>query len=136
MMCVCYFIVAAQLGQLVDKDNCTAIPYDEIPHFPKSTAPGHTSRLLLGTLNGVEVVLMQGRFHLYEGYSIQKCAMPVRVMALLGVKVLIATNAAGGLNPHFRVGDIMLLKDHINFMGFVGINPLAGVNDERYIAIY
>eukprot|EP00093_Oithona_nana_P001012 01012.XXX_3891_2810_1 [CDS] Oithona nana genome sequencing. len=118
------------IGNLV-ADVCE-IQYEDIPHFPKSTAPGHKSRLLLGTLNKVPVVVMQGRFHLYEGYNIHQCAIHIRVLYLLGIKGLIVTNAAGGLSASLKVGDIMLLKDHVNLMSFVGINPLAGPNDERF----
>lgn len=87
---------------------------------------------MFGYLSGIPVVMMQGRFHYYEGYPLWKCAMPVRVMKLIGVNCLIATNAAGGLNPKYKVGDIMLVKDHINIMGFAGNNPLQGPNDERF----
>lgn len=89
-------------------------------------------KLIFGYLSEVPVVCMQGRFHYYEGYPLWKCAMPVRVMKLLGVTHLIATNAAGGLNSNYQVGDIMLVKDHINIMGFAGNNPLQGPNDERF----
>jgi len=93
---------------------------------------GHVGRLLLGELSGVAVVIMQGRFHSYEGYELWKCAMPVRVMRLLGVEHLLVTNAGGGLNPAFNVGDIMILKDHINLPGFACNHPLRGPNDERF----
>lgn len=93
---------------------------------------GHVGKLVFGYLCGVPVVCMKGRFHYYEGYPLWKCAMPVRVMKLLGVSYLIATNAAGGLNSKYNVGDIMLVKDHINIMGFAGNNPLQGPNDERF----
>lgn len=109
-----------------------AIPYEQIPNFPVSTVKGHAGRLVFGYLSGIEVVCMQGRFHYYEGYPLWKCAMPVRVMKLVGVTNLIATNAAGGLNGNFKVGDVMLVKDHINIMGFAGNNPLQGPNDERF----
>ncbi|TRY63967.1 hypothetical protein TCAL_11165 [Tigriopus californicus] len=120
----------ATLGTLVEKPD--VFPYEDIPNFPVSTAPGHKSRLLFGILNGVQVMLMQGRFHLYEGYSIYMCAMPVRVMHLVGIKSLIVSNAAGGLNSKFKVGDVMMLQDHVNLQGFVGINPLAGRTDTRF----
>lgn len=87
--------------------------------------------MIFGHLNGVEVMCMQGRFHYYEGYALAKCAMPVRVMKLVGVTNLIATNAAGGLNEGYNVGDIMIVKDHINIMGFAGNSPLQGPNDTR-----
>lgn len=108
------------------------IEYSNIPHFPISTVPGHKSRLLFGKLNGVSLMLMQGRFHHYEGYTMQLCGMPVRVMKLCGIENLIVTNAAGGINPRFKVGDIMILKDHINLPGFAGKHPLNGPNDKRF----
>lgn len=113
-------------------ENTVIFPYEEIPNFPVSTVEGHVGQLVFGKLNGIEVVCMQGRFHYYEGYPLWKCAMPVRVMHLVGVTHLLATNAAGGLNPKYKVGDIMLVKDHINLMGFAGNNPLQGPNDERF----
>uniref|UniRef100_A0A182X706 Purine nucleoside phosphorylase n=1 Tax=Anopheles quadriannulatus TaxID=34691 RepID=A0A182X706_ANOQN len=115
--------------QLTDVDS---FDYETIPHFPVSTVAGHVGRLVFGYLAGVPVMCMQGRFHHYEGYPLAKCAMPVRVMHLIGCTHLIATNAAGGANPKYRVGDIMLIKDHINLMGFAGNNPLQGPNDERF----
>ncbi|XP_032669537.1 purine nucleoside phosphorylase isoform X2 [Odontomachus brunneus] len=114
---------------LVDKQ---CFPYEEIPHFPTSTVKGHTGQMVFGYLQGVPVMCMQGRFHYYEGYPLWKCAMPVRVMKLVGVTHLIATNAAGGLNPTYKVGDIMIMKDHVNMMGFAGNNPLQGPNDDRF----
>ncbi|KAG7205406.1 hypothetical protein KM043_007399 [Ampulex compressa] len=114
---------------LVDKQ---CFPYEEIPHFPVSTVKGHTGQMVFGYLCGVPVMCMQGRFHYYEGYPLWKCAMPVRVMKLVGVTHLIATNAAGGLNPNYKVGDIMMVKDHVNMMGFAGNNPLQGPNDDRF----
>lgn len=114
---------------LVDR---VEFPYEVIPHFPVSTVEGHVGKLVFGHLAGIPVVCMKGRFHYYEGYPLWKCAMPVRVMKLIGVECLIATNAAGGLNSNFKVGDIMLVKDHINLMGFAGNNPLQGPNDERF----
>lgn len=113
-------------------DKPIVFPYEEIPSFPMSTVHGHKGQLVFGYLKGVPVVCMQGRFHYYEGYPLWKCAMPVRVMKLVGVTHLIATNAAGGLNPNYQVGDIMLVRDHINIMGFAGNNPLQGPNDERF----
>ncbi|KAJ9591785.1 hypothetical protein L9F63_001721, partial [Diploptera punctata] len=107
--------------------------YEDIPSFPVSTVKGHDGQLVFGLLEGVPVVCMKGRFHYYEGYPICKCAMPVRVMKLIGVDYLLTTCAAGGLNDNFNVGDIMIIKDHINFMGFAGVNPLRGPNDESLI---
>lgn len=114
---------------LVDK---TVFPYKDIPRFPVSTVQGHVGKLVFGKLQGRECVCMQGRFHFYEGYSIQMVTYPVRVFFLLGVETLIVTNAAGGLNSSYDVGDIMLIKDHINMPGFAGQNPLCGHNDERF----
>jgi len=121
----------AGLGDLLT--DLEEIPYKEIPHFPVSTAPGHNSRLLFGVLGRTTpLLLMQGRFHLYEGYTIDQCSMPVRVMKLLGIERLIVTNAAGGLNPDYKVGDIMIIEDHVNILGFVGVTPLAGPEDLRF----
>ncbi|CAD6234069.1 GSCOCG00007521001-RA-CDS [Cotesia congregata] len=109
-------------------------PYEDIPHFPKSTVKGHVGQMVFGYLQDVPIMCMQGRFHYYEGYPLWKCAMPVRVMKLIGVTHLIATNAAGGLNPNYKVGDIMLVQDHLNIMGFAGNNPLQGPNDDSYVS--
>lgn len=125
-------ILGSGLGDLAsDVKDATAIPYEEIPHFARSTVPGHVGRLLLGTLEGVPVVIMQGRFHLYEGYSLPILTFPVRVMRMLGANTLIVTNAAGGINPAYSAGDFMLIRDHINLPGLAGMNPLVGANDER-----
>ena len=125
-------ILGSGLGDLASEvQEATAIPYEEIPHFLRSTVVGHAGRLLIGELENVPVVVMQGRFHFYEGYSIQALTLPVRVMCMLGAQTLIVTNAAGGLNAAYRPGDFMLIRDHINFLGLAGINPLIGPNDER-----
>jgi len=122
-------ILGSGLGALArEVDGAHAIPYAAIPHFPTSTVEGHASRLVFGCLHGTPVALMQGRFHYYEGYSMQELTLPVRVLRALGVTNLILTNAAGGLNPRFRVGDLMLIRDVMNLMGD---NPLRGPNDER-----
>jgi purine-nucleoside phosphorylase len=105
------------------------LPYEALPHFPPATSPGHHGRLCWGRLAGRQVMVCQGRFHAYEGYSMGQVTFPVRVMATLGVKTLVLTNAAGGLNPHFRPGELMLICDHINFMGD---NPLVGPNLEAW----
>jgi purine-nucleoside phosphorylase len=105
------------------------ISYSEIPHFPVSTVEGHVGRLVIGELEGQEVLIMQGRAHYYEGYSPQHIVLPIRAMQLLGIGILIVTNAAGGLNPTFRAGDLMLITDHINLIGMAGLNPLRGPND-------
>ncbi|KAF5288293.1 hypothetical protein FQA39_LY04061 [Lamprigera yunnana] len=120
-------------GALGDSLECPIrFPYEDIPNFPISTVEGHAGQLIFGYLSGVPVMCMQGRFHYYEGYPLWKCAMPVRVMKLVGVTHLIATNAAGGLNNKYKVGDIMMVKDHINMVGFAGNNPLQGPNEERF----
>lgn len=118
------------LADLLTKTN--AFPYETIPNFPVSTVEGHVGRMVFGYLEGVPIMCMQGRFHYYEGYPLSKCSMPVRVMKLVGVTHLLATNAAGGLNNKFKVGDIMLVRDHINMMGFAGNSPLQGPNDPRF----
>uniref|UniRef100_A0A646QC77 Purine nucleoside phosphorylase n=1 Tax=Hemiscolopendra marginata TaxID=943146 RepID=A0A646QC77_9MYRI len=126
-------ICGSGLGNLADLlEEKDAFPYKDIPSFPVSTVPGHAGRLVFGLLEGIPTVCMQGRFHSYEGYELWKCAMPIRVMRLVGVKTVIITNAAGGINPEYQVGDVMIIKDHINFQGFAGNNPLRGPNDERW----
>ncbi|CAH2039636.1 unnamed protein product, partial [Iphiclides podalirius] len=126
-------ICGSGMGSLAENiTDAECIPYEEIPNFPVSTVEGHHGRLVFGRLDGVPVVAMQGRFHYYEGYPLWKCCLPVRVMKLIGVQTLIATNAAGGLNPSYKIGDLMIVKDHINMMGFAGNNPLHGPNDERF----
>ncbi|XP_008288805.1 purine nucleoside phosphorylase 6 [Stegastes partitus] len=126
-------ICGSGLGGLADLlDDKTVFPYKEIPRFPTSTVQGHAGQLVFGKLQDCECVCMQGRFHFYEGYDIHTVTYPMRVFFLLGVETLIVTNAAGGLNGSFNVGDIMLIKDHINMPGFAGQNPLCGHNDERF----
>jgi purine-nucleoside phosphorylase len=125
-------VLGSGLGTLADElDHRTVIPYDHIPGWPASTVHGHSGNLVLGTLEGVPVVTQQGRAHFYEGYTPQQITFPIRVMHYLGVKTLILTNAAGGINSAFSVGDIMLITDHINFMGLAGQNPLIGPNDDQ-----
>jgi purine-nucleoside phosphorylase len=114
----------ADLAQAMDIEY--TISYGEIPHFPKSTVPGHAGLLLSGRMSGKSMLAMQGRFHLYEGYTVEEVTFPVRVMAYLGVRYLLISSAAGGLDPHFRPGELMLITDHINLTGH---NPLIG----RYI---
>jgi purine-nucleoside phosphorylase len=106
-----------------------SLPYQELPHFPPATSPSHAGRLGWGHLSGKQVLLCQGRFHAYEGYSLRQVTFPVRVMASLGIKTLMVTNAAGGLNPRFRAGDLMLIRDHLNLMGD---NPLVGENIDAW----
>ncbi len=126
-------ILGSGLGDLATEiAEPTVIPYAEIPHFARSTVIGHAGRLVIGLLENVPVVAMQGRFHLYEGYPLQVLTLPVRVMRQLGAHTLIVTNAAGGVNPAYRPGDFMLLRDHINMPGLAGANPLMGANDERF----
>lgn len=126
-------ICGSGLGGLADILKQTmAFNYKDIPKFPTSTVSGHKGRLVFGKLGGQEVVCMQGRFHAYEGYPLMKCAFPVRVMRFMGATVMIVTNAAGGLNTGYKMGDIMVLKDHINAPGFCGNNPLKGPNDDRF----
>lgn len=124
----CGIILGSGLGSVGESIELeTAIEYGEIPNFLKSTAVGHKGRLLCGKLAGVPVVAMQGRFHCYEGYSAERATFPVRVMNALGIELLIVSNAAGGLNPNFACGDVMVIDDHINLLNR---NPLVGVNDD------
>lgn len=126
-------ILGSGLNNLADAAQDTVnFPYNAIPHFPQSTVAGHAGRMVIGTLAGARVCIMQGRFHYYEGYSMQQTVLPVRVMARLGVPSVIITNAAGGINPSFQVGDLMLIEDHINFPGLAGNNPLRGANLEAF----
>merc|ERR1719334_1954942 len=126
-------ICGSGLGGLAEiVKNPDIFPYEEIPGFPRSTVAGHVGRLLIGELSGTCVLIMQGRFHSYEGYPLWKTAMPVRVMKLIGVEHLLVTNAGGGLNNMFTVGDIMVLKDHINLPGFACQHPLRGPNDDSF----
>jgi purine-nucleoside phosphorylase len=115
------------LAQAVE--GADEIPYDEIPHFPTPTVEGHAGRLILGQLEGTDIAIMQGRVHFYEGYPMQQVVFPVRVMQVIGIDTLIVTNAAGGLNPAFQPGELMLITDHINLVGMTGNNPLFGPND-------
>lgn len=122
-------ILGSGLGPLAEEiEAAQVIPYGAIPHFPVSGAPGHAGRLVIGKLAGKTVIAMQGRVHFYEGYSAQHLTLPVRVMQLLGVKTLIVTNAAGGINQNFQKGDLMLIVDHLNLVGLSGHHPLAGPN--------
>lgn len=122
-------VLGTGLGKVAGEIVAEAsIPYDELPYFPISTAPSHKGRLVCGTLAGKTVVAMDGRFHFYEGYTLQQITFPVRVMKALGCEILLVSNACGGMNPQYRRGDIMLIEDHINLLG---ANPLIGPNDER-----
>jgi purine-nucleoside phosphorylase len=122
-------VLGTGLGALAQEIEAEAIlPYPEIPHFPRSTVESHKGQLVCGTLAGKGVVAMEGRYHLYEGYTAAQVTFPVRVMKELGCRYLIVSNASGGLNPLFRKGDVMVIEDHINLLGH---NPLIGPNDER-----
>jgi purine-nucleoside phosphorylase len=123
-------ILGSGLGALGDRlEDACIIPYGEIPHFVSSTAPGHHGRIIIGKLGNKTILCMQGRFHYYEGYTMQQITYPVRVMKKLGIKTLILTNSCGGLNPEFAPGDLMVITDHINFMGQ---NPLIGPNEDQF----
>ncbi len=122
-------ILGSGLGDLASHITVEdALPYNAIPHFPVTTVKGHAGKLLFGRLGGKDVVMMAGRFHYYEGYNMETITFPVRVMRALGAETLIVSNAAGGMNPEFKVGDIMLITDHINLFPE---HPLRGPNDER-----
>lgn len=122
-------VLGSGLGGVADEIEMQAeFAYADLPHFPRSTAIGHAGRLVCGTLDGVPVVAMQGRFHLYEGWTAEQASLPIRVMNALGARSLLLSNAAGGLNPRQRVGDVMVIEDQINLMFR---NPLVGINDER-----
>jgi purine-nucleoside phosphorylase len=126
-------VLGSGLNVLAEQvERADIVPYAEIPHFPLSTVPGHAGRMVLGKLAGAPVCVMQGRFHYYEGYSMQQVTLPVRVMQRMGISTLILTNAAGGLNPAFAAGDIMLIEDSINFLGMAGANPLRGPNLDAF----
>ena len=118
-------ILGTGLGGLVSEIKIEySISYKNIPHFPISTVEGHSGRLIFGILGGKQVVAMQGRFHFYEGYSMKKVTFPIRVMKILGINSLIVSNASGGVNPDYEIGDLMILRDHINLIS----NPLIGSN--------
>ncbi|SFS59768.1 purine-nucleoside phosphorylase [Paenibacillus sp. 453mf] len=122
-------VLGSGLGDLGDQiEDAVYIPYDEVPHFPKSTVEGHAGRFVIGQLEGKDVIIMQGRFHYYEGYDMRTVVMPVYVMKSLGIQTLVLTNAAGGMNRAFKAGDLMLISDHINM---TGANPLIGPNDPK-----
>ena len=122
-------ILGTGLGSLVEHvDVEAALEYDDIPHLPRSTTVSHRGRLVCGQLNGLPVMAMEGRFHMYEGYPLKRITLPVRIMRAMGAELLVVSNACGGMNPYFRCGDIMVIEDHINLMGD---NPLIGINDDR-----
>ncbi|MBU5255396.1 purine-nucleoside phosphorylase [Tissierella praeacuta] len=123
-------ILGTGLGEFVDRlENQVIIPYEDIPNFPVSTAPGHKGRLVIAESMGKTVFCMQGRFHFYEGYSMEEVTYPIRVMQKFGIEKIIITNASGGLDPNFSPGDLMVIDNHINFMGY---NPLIGKNQDDF----
>jgi len=125
-------ILGSGLGSLADSiQNATIIRYADLAPWPVSTVQGHQGRLVLGNIEGQTCIVMQGRAHYYEGYSIAQIGLPVRVMGRLGIEILIVTNAAGGVNPDFEPGDPMLITDHLNLLGMAGLNPLRGPNLEE-----
>lgn len=133
-------VLGSGLGGLADTiENAVVIPYETIPNWTRSTVHGHQGNLVIGMLEGQPVIAQQGRSHFYEGYSMQEVTFPIRVMHFLGVHTVILTNAAGGLDPRFQVGDVMLINDHINFVGLAGQHPLRGANDdsigERFVGL-
>ncbi|MCA1622291.1 MAG: purine-nucleoside phosphorylase [Acidobacteria bacterium] len=123
-------VLGSGLGAFADEvENAVKIPYEDIPHFARSTVEGHAGQLILGEVEGVSVAVQQGRFHYYEGYDIQQVIFPIRSLGVLGVKSLILTNAAGSVDTDFKQGTLMLIRDHINL---IGVNPLRGKNDEQF----
>src|SRR6202171_3620610 len=123
-------VLGSGLGDFADEfQNAVAIPYAEIPSFPTSTAQGHAGRLVVGLVYNVPVLAMQGRGHFYEGYSLEEVTFPVRTFGLLGIKTLVLTNAAGGIDIELNQGALMVISDHLNLMG---VNPLRGPNDDRF----
>ena len=123
-------ILGSGLGDLENAiESAVDVPYENVPHFPIPQVEGHRGHVIMGRLSGQELVVMSGRAHFYEGHAMPEITLPVRVMQALGVEMLIVTNAAGGLDPAFRPGDLMLISDHINLVGMSGHNPLWGIND-------
>ncbi|MDA8308243.1 MAG: purine-nucleoside phosphorylase [Deltaproteobacteria bacterium] len=123
-------VLGTGLGGIVDAiEKGVAIPYGDIPHHPVCTAPGHQGRMILGKWAGRSVIALDGRFHLYEGFTPKTISFPIRVLRALGTKMLVISNAAGGLNPNFQAGDLMVISDHINF---TGQNPLVGPNEDDW----
>ena len=126
-------ILGSGLGRLADAVNkASLIPYQELPDWPTSTIIGHAGRLVIGELEGQPVLVMQGRVHYYEGYSMAQVTLPIRVMQRLGIEILIVTNAAGAINPDYLPGDVMLITDHLNLAGMAGLNPLIGPNLDEF----
>jgi len=126
-------ICGSGIGALVDRvTDQQVLPYAQIEGFPRCTVKGHEGELVFGLLGGKSVVVMKGRLHFYEGHSLSDIALPIRMMHFLGVKVLLLTNACGGINSEYKAGDMMIIRDHIDFSSVVGQNPLTGPNDERF----
>lgn len=126
-------VLGSGLGGLAEAVEAPdAIAYADLPHWPRASVEGHAARLVIGALEGVDVLVMQGRAHYYEGHSMPQATLPIRVMQFLGIETLIITNAAGGLNLAFKPGDVMLIVDHINLIGMAGQNPLRGPNDPAF----
>ncbi len=122
-------ILGSGLGSVADAvEDADSIPYASLPHWPKSTVHGHAGRLVIGKLQGQVVMVMQGRIHFYEGYSMSQVTLPARVMQRMGIEIMVVTNAAGAIHPEFEPGDLMLITDHLNLAGMVGLNPLIGPN--------
>jgi purine-nucleoside phosphorylase len=124
-------VLGSGLGGLADAvENADIIPSADIPHWPHSTVQGHVGRLVIGQLEGQSVLVQQGRAHYYEGHTLQRVTLPIRVMQVMGFHTVIITNAAGAINPNFTPGDVMLIVDQLNFLGMAGLSPLRGPNDE------
>jgi purine-nucleoside phosphorylase len=131
-VCDVLIVLGSGLGPLADLvENPVLIPYGTIPGFAASSVHGHKGQFVIGDLQGVSVIVMQGRVHFYEGLPVRQITLPIRVAKVLGASVMIITNAAGGVNPSFEVGDLMLITDHINFLGMAGQNPLIGSNNDN-----
>jgi len=126
-------ILGSGLGGLADSiQNSDFIPFSDLPHWPHSTVQGHAGRLVIGQLENQTVMVMQGRIHFYEGYSMSQVTLPIRVMQRLGIETLVVTNAAGAINPDFLPGDLMLITDNLNLVGMMGFNPLIGPNMDEF----
>lgn len=126
-------VLGSGLGTLAEKvESSVNVDYADIPHWPRSSVEGHVGRLVIGKLEGIDVLVMQGRVHFYEGQSVGRITFPIRVMQFLGIDTVIITNAAGGLNLYYDPGDVMLIRDHINLVGMAGHNALRGPNDESF----
>lgn len=126
-------VLGSGLGDMADTiENPDIIPFKDIPNWPEATAPGHIGRLVVGRLENQEVLVLQGRLHYYEGFSMAEVTLPIRVMQRLGIEILVLTNAAGGVNPDFNAGDVMLITDHVGLVTMTGLNPLRGPNLDEF----